>query len=171
MENDMGLNMTIHTTKMPLNEVVEFCKKWNNYHDENGEWNEDEMYVDYDEEMDKKFTELTDWRAGPVYQVHDWLVEHVENNSDHGGLFIITREHIENLSIVVNKIISDLAETLEPNHNIQDYLIDGYIWNRDKPNFSNAFCHHHFLFVQKDIKKILDLLNSDDDINLVYHGA
>lgn len=152
-------------------EVVLFCKKWNNYHEDDGEWIEEERYVDYDDEFEKLFTKLTDWRGSPVYQVHNWLVEHIENNSDHGGLFIITREKIEELSIVVDKLVNDLAEKLGSDHDIKDYLIDEHYWNHDKQNFSDAYSHYNLEFVQKGIKKILDLLDSDDEIILVYHSA
>lgn len=167
----MGMNLTINSTKMPLNEVIEFCKKWNNYHNENGEWNEDEMYVDYDEEFDKKFTELTDWRVKSIYPVYNWFVEHIEHHSENGGLFIITREQIKELSAVIDNLIKDLSEKLGQDHNINDYLIDGYVWNHDMPNFSDAYTHYNLLYAQKDMIKLAELLNADDDITLVYYGA
>lgn len=167
----MGMNLSIDYTKMPLTDVVEFCKRWNNYHEEYGEWNEDEMYVDYDVEYDNNFTRFVDWRASHIYPVYNWFAEHIEHHSENGGLFIITREQINELSLLIDKLIEDLAEKLGENHDINDYLIDKHYWNHNMPNFSDAYTHYGLLYAQKDMKKLAELLNAEDDITLVYYGA
>jgi len=162
----MGYNTMILSTKMPLNEVIEFCEKWNKYHDNTKEWNEDEIYVDYDEELEKKFVELIDWRG--IHQIRNWMIENIEKHCENPGLFLITREQVNELAAYIDKTVKELSSKLGPNHDINDYLIDNQCWNYKMENFSDAYSHFKLESAQRNIKKLLELLDADSEINLVY---